>query len=137
MKAIDTDSILESGYIEQYIEDSPASIFATVGYSEKPDVVAAKLLEGRVAILVDGTPFVLTVPLLFIENFQSAEDYYFRPYFATLLRIVRAIAFSITVLAPALYVVITTFHQELIPTDLLFTMAKAREGVPFPAVMSR
>ncbi len=133
IKAINTDSILESGYIEQFIEDSPASIFATIGYTEKPDVAAAKLLEGRVAILVDGTPFVLTAPMLFIETFQSAEDYYFRPYYATLIRIIRFIAFAITILAPALYVAITTFHQELIPTDLLFTMAKAREGVPFPA----
>jgi spore germination protein KA len=133
MSAINTDSILESGYIEQYIEDAPSSIFATLGYTEKPDVAAAKLLEGRVAILVDGTPFVLTAPALFIESFQTAEDYYFRPYFATLLRIIRMIAFFLTVLAPALYVAITTYHQELIPTDLLFTMANAREGIPFPA----
>ncbi len=133
LAAIDTDAILESGYIEQYIEDSPGSLFATIGYSEKPDIVGAKLLEGRVAIIVDGTPFVLTAPYLFIESFQSAEDYYFRPYFATLLRIVRVIGFLTTILAPALYVAITTFHQELIPTRLLITAAAAREGVPFPA----
>lgn len=135
LAAIDTDSILESGYIEQYIEDSPGSIFATIGYSEKPDIVAAKLLEGRVAILVDGTPFVLTAPYLFLESFQSAEDYYFRPYFATLLRMVRVIGYLITILAPALYVAVTTFHQELIPTRLLITAAAAREGVPFPALV--
>ena len=133
MSAINTDSILESGYIEQYIEDSPSSIFATIRNSEKPDVVAANLLEGRVAIVVDGTPFVLTAPYLFIEAFQTAEDYYFRPYFMSMLRIIRYIAYAITVTAPAIYVAITTFHQELIPTDLLFTMASAREGVPFPA----
>lgn len=133
MSAIETDSILESGYIEQFIEDAPGSIFATIGYTEKPDVAAAKLLEGRAAIIVDGTPFVLTAPMLFTESFQSAEDYYFRPFFATMLRIIRAISFSITTLAPALYVAITTFHQELIPTNLLFTMAAAREGIPFPA----
>jgi len=131
--AISADAILESGYIEQYIEDSPGSLFATVGYTEKPDTAAAKILEGRVAILVDGTPFVLTVPLLFIENFQSSEDYYFRPYFATLLRIVRFIGYFTTLFAPALYVAITTFHRELIPISLLFTMAAAREGIPFPA----
>lgn len=133
MRAINTDSILESGYIEQYIEDAPGSIFSTIGYTEKPDVAAAKILEGRVAIIVDGTPFVLTAPLLFIENFQTAEDYYFRPYFATLLRVIRVIAYFTTILAPALYVAITTFHQELIPTALLITMATAREGIPFPA----
>ena len=133
LRGINTDSILETGYIEQFIEDSPGSIFATIGYTEKPDVAAAKLLEGRVAILVDGTPFVLTAPFIFLESFQAAEDYYFRPLFITLTRIIRIVGFAITVLAPALYVAITTYHQELIPTSLLITMASAREGVPFPA----
>jgi len=133
IKSIVTDSILESGYIEQFIEDSPGSIFATIGYTEKPDVAAAKILEGRVAVIVDGTPFVLTAPYLFVESFQAAEDYYFRPYFATLVRIIRIFGFIITVLAPAFYVAVTTFHHELIPTDLLITFASSREGVPFPA----
>lgn len=135
LSQIDTDAILESGYIEQYIEDAPFSLFATNGYSEKPDVVAAKMLEGRAAIIVDGTPFVLTAPFLLIEAFQSAEDYYMRPFFMSMLRLIRYVAFFITVMAPALYVAITTFHQELIPTQLLFTMAAAREGVPFPAIV--
>ncbi|SHH94656.1 spore germination protein KA [Sporobacter termitidis DSM 10068] len=133
IKGISTDSILESGYIEQFIEDAPGSIFATIGYTEKPDVAAAKILEGRVAIIVDGTPFVLTAPFVFLESFQAAEDYYFRPYFATMTRIIRIIGYAITVLAPAFYVAVTTYHQELIPTSLLITFASAREGVPFPA----
>ncbi|HEX2927477.1 MAG TPA: spore germination protein [Ruminiclostridium sp.] len=135
LKNINTDAILESGYIEQFIEDSPFSIFATVGNSEKPDKVAAKLLEGRAAIFVDGTPFVLTVPMVFIESFQSSEDYYSRTFFASMIRMLRFIAFAISILAPALYVALTTFHQELIPTPLLITMAAAHEGVPFPAVL--
>ncbi len=135
LKRINTDAILESGYIEQFIEDAPFSIFPTVANSEKPDAVAAKLLEGRAAILVDGTPFVLTVPMVFIESFQSSEDYYSRPYLASLLRLLRFAAFLISILAPAVYVALTTFHQELIPTSLLFTMAAAHEGVPFPAVV--
>lgn len=135
LKRIDTDAILESGYIEQFIEDAPFSIFATVANSEKPDIVASKLLEGRAAILVDGTPFVLTVPMLFIESFQAAEDYYSRPYFTSLIRMLRFIAFAISILAPATYVALTTFHQELVPTPLLLTMAAAREGTPFPAAM--
>lgn len=130
---IDTDAILESGYIEQFIEDAPFSIFPTIGNSEKPDSVAAKILEGRVAIVVDGTPFVLTVPLLFIENFQISEDYYSRPYFTSFLRMLRFISFMISILAPAAYVALTTFHQELIPTNLLLTMTAAHEGVPFPS----
>lgn len=135
LSRINTDAILESGYIEQFIEDAPYSIFPTIGNSEKPDTAAAKILEGRAAILVDGTPFVLTMPMLFIEGFQSAEDYYSRPFFSSLLRILRFCCFTISVLAPATYVMLSTFHQELIPTTLLFTMAAGHEGVPFPAVM--
>jgi spore germination protein KA len=135
LNRITTDAILESGYIEQFIEDAPFSFFSTIANSEKPDVIAAKLLEGRVAILVDGTPFVLTVPMVFIESFQTAEDYYSRPYFASMIRILRFIAFTISALGPASYVALTTFHQELIPTPLLFTMAEAREGIPFPAAL--
>lgn len=135
LNRINTDAILESGYIEQFIEDAPYSIFPTIGNSEKPDTAAAKILEGRAAILVDGTPFVLTMPMLFIEGFQSAEDYYSRTFFSSFLRILRFLAFIISVFAPATYVMLSTFHQELIPTTLLFTMAAGREGVPFPAVM--
>ena len=135
LKRINTDAILESGYIEQFIEDAPFSIFPTVANSEKPDKVAAKLLEGRAAILVDGTPFVLTVPMLYIESFQSAEDYYARTFYASIIRMLRFLGYSISILAPALYVALTTFHQELIPTPLLLTMAAAREGSPFPAIL--
>lgn len=135
LNRINTDAILESGYIEQFIEDAPYSIFPTIGNSEKPDTTAAKILEGRAAILVDGTPFVLTMPMLFIEGFQSAEDYYSRPFYASIIRMLRFVAFYISVLAPATYVILSTFHQELIPTTLLFTMAASHEGVPFPAVM--
>ncbi len=132
LNKIDTDSILESGYIEQYIEDSPFSLFPTVGYSEKPDVVAGKLLEGRAAIIVDGTPFVLTVPMLFVESFQTSEDYSLRYMFASTLRVFRYIAYFITLFAPAFYLVVLTFHPELIPTPLLFTLAASEEGLPFP-----
>ncbi|WHH60216.1 spore germination protein [Petroclostridium sp. X23] len=133
LNRIDTDSILESGYIEQFIEDNPFSLVATVGNSEKPDRVAAKLLEGRVAILCDGTPFVLTVPCLFVEAIQATEDYYARPYLSSLLRILRLGAVFVTLMTPAVYVALATFHQEMIPTVLLITAAAAREGIPFPA----
>lgn len=132
---IKTDAILESGYIEEFIDDNPFSIFATISNSEKPDIVTAKMMEGRVAILVDNTPFVLTVPMLLVESFQSSEDYYSRPYIASFIRILRYICFFISILAPALYVAITTFQQELIPTPLLLTMSAAKEGLPFPSVL--
>ena len=130
---INTDAILNSGYIDELIEDSTYSIFQTINYSEKPDIVAARLLEGRCALVVDGSPFVLTMPMLFIECFQSPEDYAVRSYYATFLRIMRLIAFFVSLVAPAVYVALTTFHQELIPTPLLFTIAASSEGLPFPS----
>ncbi len=135
LKRINTDSILESGYIEEFIEDAPFSIFPTIARSERPDTVAGKLLEGRAAILVAGTPFVLTVPILFIEVFQSPEDYYSRAYYGSLVRWVRYIAFVLSTLLPAIYVSLLSFHQELIPTPLLVTLAASREGLPFPVVI--
>lgn len=134
LSLIDTDAILESGYIEQFIEDNPYSIVSTVGNTQKPDVVAAKILEGRVAIFCDGTPHVLTVPHLFIENMQTGEDYYIRPYLATFLRLIRFLVLFISIMLPALYVDFQTYDQEMIPTTLLITMASSREGVPFPAL---
>lgn len=133
LNRIDIDAILESGYIEQMIQDKTYTPFPTIYNTERPDVVAADLLEGRVAILVDGTPFVLTVPVIFIQYFQAAEDYYHRLDFATLLRLLRVICFFIAFLGPSLYIALTTFHQEMIPADLLISLVAQRESVPFPA----
>lgn len=135
LNRINTDAILESGYIEQFIEDAPFSPFSTIGNSERPDVVAARLLEGRAAIIIDGSPMALTVPLLFIESFQSAEDYYSRPYYAAIVRLLRFLSFFISVFGPGVYVALASFHQELVPTPLLITMAAARAGTPFPAIL--
>lgn len=135
LKQIDTDTILESGYIEQLIEDHPQSIFPTIGNSERPDKVAAKMLEGRVAIFCDGTPFVLTVPQVFIETLQVPEDYFSRPYLASMLRMFRIIALFLTISTPALFVAIATYHQEMVPSLLLITMAAAEEKVPFPTFL--
>ncbi|WP_117149515.1 spore germination protein [Paraliobacillus zengyii] len=132
LECIETDAILESGYIEQFIEDNPYSIFPTIGNSERPDKVAAKILEGRIAILTDGTPFVLTVPQVFIETLQVPEDYYSRPYLSSLLRIFRILALFLTIGTPAIFVSVSTFHQEMIPALLLTTMAAAAEQIPFP-----
>ena len=135
LKYVDTDMILESGYIEQFIEDSPFSVFATIGLTERPDVLAAKLGEGRVGIMIDGSPFVLTAPYLFVEAFQNPEDYYSRTIYSTIVRFFRYLAFSITILLPGIYLALTSFHQELIPPLLLFNMAAAGEGVPFSSFM--
>ncbi|KRF67091.1 spore gernimation protein KA [Bacillus sp. Soil768D1] len=130
---IDIDGILESGYIEELIQDETHTPFPTMYYSERPDVIAAELLEGKVAILVDGTPIVLVVPALFVSFIHSAEDYYQRADIATLIRLLRFFTIFIALLGPSLYIAITTYHQEMLPTRLLISLAAQREGVPFPA----
>lgn len=132
---IKTDSILESGYLEQFIEDNPWSFFPQVDVTERPDKVCGNLLEGHVAILVDNTPFALIAPVVFMQFLQTPEDYYMRPYQASSLRILRLVTLNIALLLPSFYIAITTFHQEMLPTPLLLSIAQARAGVPFPAVV--
>lgn len=126
-------SILESNSIEEMIQDRRYSPFPTVYNSERPDVIASALLEGRVAILVDGSPFVLVVPALFVHFFQSSEDYTQRGDFASLVRLLRYFCFIIALLTPSVYIAITTYHQEMIPPNLLLSLIGQREGIPFPA----
>lgn len=133
LNRIDVDSILESGYIEELIQDETFTPFPTVYHSERPDVIAAELLEGKIAILVDGTPYVLIVPALFVSFLHAAEDYYQRADISSLIRVLRYIGILISLLGPSLYVAITTFHQEMLPTPLLIGLAAQREAVPFPA----
>ncbi|WP_257348507.1 spore germination protein [Pseudalkalibacillus decolorationis] len=130
---IEIDSILETGYIEELIQDETYTPFPTIFHTERPDVTAGALLEGRIAIFVDGTPHALLVPALFIQFFQTADDYYQRADITTILRLLRFLGFFIALLAPSLYIAITTFHQEMLPTGLLISLAAQREGVPFPA----
>lgn len=135
LERIDTDSILESGFIEEYIEDVTYSPFPTIMNSERPDAIAAGILEGQIAILVDGTPFVLQAPVTFFSFLKSSEDYYQRFDIATFIRAIRYISFFVSMLLPSLYIAITTFHQEMLPTTLLISLAAQREGVPFPALL--
>jgi spore germination protein KA len=132
---IDYDSVLDSGYIEELLKSDPYSIFPSILNSEKPDAVTAALLEGKVAILVDGTPYVLTAPALFIDFIQASDDYYENYYISSLMRLIRYIALVSTLLVPAIYIALTTFHQEIIPTPLLISIAAQREGVPFPVLL--
>lgn len=132
---INIDGILESYYIEELIRDNPISIFKTVGSTERPDIVASKLLEGRVAIICDNSPFVLTVPYLFIEYFQVNEDYYHGYAFSTFNRILRFVCFLLTISVPAVYIGIVNFHHEILPTNLYISIAQARAGVPIPTVI--
>lgn len=132
---IQIDGILDSGYIEEFIEDNPFSPFPLVHSTERPDVVAAELLEGKVGILVDTSPFALIAPMTFWNGLQASEDYYIRWPIATFVRWIRFLFIFIAILAPPLYVAITTFHQEMIPTNLVLSIASSREPVPFPALI--
>ncbi|REE91598.1 spore germination protein KA [Paenibacillus taihuensis] len=132
---IRTTAILESGYIEEMIEDVSFSPFPQMQVTERPDIVSANLFEGKVAVLTDGTPNALIVPMTFWTTFQSAEDYYERFIFASLMRWTRLILFAISLYLPSLFVAITTFHSQLMPTNFLFSLTAAREGVPFPSVI--
>ncbi|NCA66806.1 MAG: spore germination protein [Clostridia bacterium] len=129
---IDIDIILESGSIEQYIERNPFSTVSGIGLTQKPDIVAARILEGRVAIICDGTPHVLTIPELFIENIHSSEDYYHRTFFASFLRALRMIALFISILLPGLSVSIINFNAEMLPSTFLISLVALSEKTPFP-----
>lgn len=135
LESIDIDGILDANYINELIRDDAWSPFRSTGYTERPDVVAAKLLEGRVAVFVDGTPVVLTLPYLFIENFQSNEDYYLSFYYTTFTRGLRILGFFLTILVPAIYIAIVAYHQEMLPAPLLISIATERQGVPLPAAL--
>ncbi|WP_342774557.1 spore germination protein [Paenibacillus piri] len=132
---INIDAILESNYIEELIADGPYSPFPTIYNSERPDRVCGDLLEGKVAIVTDGTPFVLTVPALFVEFFQSNEDYYDSFYTASIIRLIRVFGAIIAMLLPAFYVAVTTIHQDVMQTPLLIRVAGSREDLPFPVMI--
>ena len=132
IKSLDTDAISDSHFLVPCLEERPRSIFPQVGTAEKPDVVASKLLEGRVAVIVDGSPIALTVPFLLIEDFHSGEDYYERTSFATFLRVIRILALALAIFLPGLYVADLTFHYEVVPLKLLITVLNALKGIPLP-----
>lgn len=134
LQSITIDAVLESGYIEEFIEDAPFSPFRTLTTTERPDRVAAVLLEGRIAIFVDNTPFVLIAPTSLWEALIASDDYYSHFYLGSFSRIIRYFAFFCSLILPSLYVMLVSFHQEMIPTKLAISIAAGRESVPFPAL---
>ena len=135
LEQIDIDGVLEENYISENIRDNRYSTFRTTGYTERPDVVVGKLLEGRIAMLVDGSPLVFTAPYFFIENFQSNEDYYYSFYYTSFSRFLRICAFFLTVAVPGFYLAVVAFHQEMLPVQLLMKLALERQSVPLPAAI--
>jgi spore germination protein KA len=135
IQSIKIDGVLESGYIEEMIEDHVWTPFPQLQNTERPDTVVSHLLEGKVAILVDGTPFALIAPAVFSQFYQSPEDYYERYLVATSLRVVRLFSLFISLLLPALYISFVSFHPEMISTKLAFSMAAGRASVPFTPIV--
>ncbi|MDD2420667.1 MAG: spore germination protein [Heliobacteriaceae bacterium] len=132
---IDVDDIKAAGTIEEFIEDHPLSIFPQILHTERPDRVTTAIASGAFAVIVDGTPMVLLAPVTFVQFFHSPEDEYERYYYGTFVRLLRYLAIPIALLLPSLYVALTTFNSEMIPTQLLFSIATARAGIPFPAMV--
>ncbi|TWH56833.1 spore germination protein KA [Desulfitobacterium sp. LBE] len=132
LQRIKMDGVLSSGYIEEMIQDEPLSIFPLILTTERPDRVAACLLEGRVAIMVDNCPMSLVAPCTFTTLLQASEDYYITAEFSTFVRTLRFIGLNFSLMLPALTVAVFSFHQELIPQPLLATVAGARQELPFP-----
>lgn len=135
LSKMEVDEIFGSNTIEEWISDELATPWPTIFTTERPDVVTGNLLEGRVAIFVDGTPIPLILPATWNQFFQTAEDYYLRWNMAGFLRILRIVSFLITLLGPSLFVAFVSFHPELIPTPLLINIAALREAVPFPILI--
>ncbi|WP_068785457.1 spore germination protein [Paenibacillus phocaensis] len=131
---VDMDGVLGSAYLEEVIEDNPYSPFPQLQYTERPDVVCAALLEGRIAVFVDGSPIVLIAPVTLPMLLQSAEDYYQRYVAANWIRWIRYFFVFASLTLPSIYIAVTTFHPEMIPSQLLITIAASREIVPFPAL---
>lgn len=131
---IDIDGVLESGTVEEFIRDAPYSLFPTILRTERPDRVAAALLEGRVALFTDGTPFVLILPADFLMFLQAPDDFNEVWPIGSFIRLLRVISFLISIFLPGIYIAVLNFHTELLPTSLLLRIQQTREGVPFPAV---
>ncbi len=130
LSKINVDGIIDSSYIIKNISKRKTSMFKEVGTTEKPDILMAKLLEGRIGVIVDGSPIVLTLPFLFVEDFQSAEDYYLNTYRGNISRILRLSAVIVAVLLPAFFVSAQLFHLQLIPLSFLLTIVGSIKGIP-------
>ena len=129
---LSVDYLISSGQLEQLIQDSPESLFPQMVATERPDKVSNFLLEGRVVIVINGSQYVLVAPGVFVDFITSPEDLNLKYQFSNMQKLIRLLAIFLSLLLPGMYIAITNYHQELIPTELLFTIAAARESVPFP-----
>lgn len=134
IRSVDIDGIMDTEYIEEIIKDGRYSPFKTTGSTQRPDIAAAKLLEGRIALIINGSPVALTAPFVFLEYFMSGDDYYNDPYYATFNRILRFAGFFFTISLPALYIALITHHIQMLPIHFLTSAAASRQGMPFSSL---
>ena len=125
------DEVCDYGEIAAFLDSSIKSFFTAVGNTERPDTLCSKLSEGRVAVLVDGSPYAMYVPYLFTDSFSTVDDYNNRPFYATFNRLLKYFSFVISVILPGFYVAVGTYHQELLPPSLMYTVAAAEASTPF------
>ncbi len=131
LKKVKIDGVVDSYYLISLLSNRPNSILKQVGNSEKPDIVASKMLEGRIALIVDNSPIVLTIPFMFLEDLQSSNDYYTNYVYASLLRIVRLIGLFFAVVGPGAYIALQLFHHNILPIKYLITIADSTQQIPF------
>lgn len=125
------DDLCDYGELAAFLESGVKSLFTAVGNTERPDTLCSKLNEGRVAVLVDGSPYAVYVPYLFTDSFSTVDDYNNRPFYATFNRLLKYFSFVISVILPGFYVAVGTYHQELLPSSLMYTIAAAETSTPF------
>ncbi len=131
IKKIKTDGVLDSYNILVYLENRPESLFKQVGNTEKPDIVTSKLLEGKVAVIVDNSPIVLTIPFIFIEDLQNSNDYYTNHHYSSFVRVIRLLGLLIALIAPGFYLALQLYHYNILPLNFLITIADTTQGLPF------
>ena len=131
LNKIEIDGVVDSHYLISYLQKNPKSLFKQVGDAEKPDILVGKMLEGRVGILVDGSPIALTLPFILIEDLQNADDYYSQPIRVTFVRILRFVGVVLAVFLPGVYVALEKFHYKILPTEFLVTIINTTQGIPF------
>lgn len=131
---IELESILSTGYIRPFLEKKSFELFSSTGLTERPDVLCSKLIEGRVAILVDGVPYGIIIPRLFCESFQTLDDYAYKPYYATFIRWLKYGAFILAILLPAIYASIVMYHPELLNSTLLLLLVEEEKNAPLSII---
>lgn len=135
LKNAKLDTVLGSGYLRPFLENGEFSFFSSLGTTERPDIACGEMNEGRVIILTDGTPFALIAPYIFIENFQTMDDYNMRPFYVAFIRLLKYVSFFTAVFLPGIYVALCTFHQEVLPISMLYDMAIQESITPFPVML--